>query len=127
MIYLAPRQIAHSITKTWSTKSLPYVAALLIFALILTASAPIGGASAADNRAGGDGPALAGSHGNDGDRRAGGGRFQSQVNIARVIDGAAMTPGEMIIKLTTTPTAGLWEEIYRQTGAGSAPRCCRAS
>ena len=54
----------------------------------------------------------------DGDRRAGGGPFQSQANRSEVIAGTAMVPGEIIIKLTTAaPTAELWDQIYRQADA----------
>ena len=40
-------------------------------------------------------------------RDKGGRPFQSQANRSEVIAGTAMVPGEIIIKLTTTPTAGL--------------------
>ena len=50
-------------------------------------------------------------------RLVGDGRFQSQVNQAGVIAGTAVAPGEMIIKLTTTPTDELWYEIYQEADA----------
>ncbi|MEE8361693.1 MAG: hypothetical protein V3R71_06025, partial [Gemmatimonadales bacterium] len=40
-----------------------------------------------------------------------------QANHPGVIAGTAMAPGEMIIKLTTPPTAEIWSEIFQQAGA----------